>query len=73
VLGGRTIIDGWPGAYEASYHGWMRTRPVFFYVSPLGRRALFPWAWRVEQWPSTREPFVVLRVLPHSVKPKGWP
>jgi hypothetical protein len=73
ALGGRTIVAGWAGAYEASYHAWMRTRPVFFYVGPLGRRYLFQWAWRVEQWPSTREPFVVLRVLPHSVKPKGWP
>lgn len=73
VLGGRTIVAGWPGAYEEAYPAWRRTRPVFFYVGPLAGRYLFAWAWRVEQWPSSRPPFVVLRVLPHSVKPKGWP
>jgi hypothetical protein len=71
ALGGRTIISGWPGAYAANYPAWMRSRPVFFYVGPLGKRYLFPWAWRMEQWPSTRKSFEVLRVLPHSVRPVG--
>jgi hypothetical protein len=72
ALGARTIVAGWPGAYEKAYPAWRRTRPVFFYVGPLAGRYLIAWAWRVEQWPSSRPPFVVLRVLPHSVKPKGW-
>jgi hypothetical protein len=72
VLGGRTIVAGWPGSFEDRYPVWMRTRPLFFYVSPLGRRSLFPWAWRIEDWPSSRTPFLVLRVLAHSTRPSDW-
>lgn len=69
ALGNRTIVSGWAGAYEQKYPAWMRTRPVFFYVGPIGMRYLFPWAWRVEQWPSSRKPFVVLKVLAHPARP----